>query len=32
MKFNKDIEAFIKDFVKDLRENNAAVFAGAGMS
>ncbi|PRH38691.1 hypothetical protein C6T65_30150 [Burkholderia vietnamiensis] len=32
MKFDPDIEAFIKDFVKDLRENNVAVFAGAGMS
>ncbi|WP_321843493.1 SIR2 family protein [Burkholderia cepacia] len=32
MKFDHDIEAFIKDFVKDLRENNVAIFAGAGMS
>lgn len=32
MAFSKEIEAFIKDFVKDLRENNAAIFAGAGMS
>ncbi|MDP1743107.1 SIR2 family protein [Polaromonas sp.] len=32
MKFDHDIEAFIKDFVKDLLENNAAVFAGAGLS
>ncbi len=29
---NKEIEAFIKDFVKDLAENNVAIFAGAGMS
>jgi hypothetical protein len=28
----KEIEAFIKEFVKDLAENNVAVFAGAGMS
>jgi hypothetical protein len=32
MKFDKDIEAFIKNFVKDLEENNAGIFAGAGMS
>lgn len=30
--FNKEVEAFIKDFVKDLSENNVAIFAGAGMS
>lgn len=29
---NREIEAFIKDFVKDLAENNVAIFAGAGMS
>lgn len=29
---NRDIESFIKDFVKDLAENNIALFAGAGMS
>ena len=29
---NREIEAFIKDFVKDLAEDNVAVFAGAGMS
>lgn len=28
----KEIEAFIKEFVKDLAENNVAIFAGAGMS
>jgi hypothetical protein len=28
----KEIEAFIDDFVKDLAANNAAIFAGAGMS
>ncbi|WP_375577468.1 SIR2 family protein [Paracidovorax oryzae] len=32
MAFGREIEVFIKDFVKDLRENNAAIFAGAGMS
>lgn len=28
----REIESFIKDFVKDLTENNVAIFAGAGMS
>jgi len=32
MNFNKDIEAFLKDFVNDLAESNVAIFAGAGMS
>lgn len=32
MAYNRDIESFIKDFVKDLAENNVALFAGAGMS
>ena len=32
MIFEREIEAFIKDFVKDLAENNGAIFAGAGMS
>ncbi len=32
MVYNRDIESFIKDFVKDLAENNVALFAGAGMS
>lgn len=32
MSFSREIEAFIKDFVKDLEENNVAIFAGAGMS
>lgn len=32
MKTNREIESFIKEFVKDLTENNVAVFAGAGMS
>lgn len=32
MKFNNEIEVFIKDFVNDLANNNAAIFAGAGMS
>jgi hypothetical protein len=32
MTFEREIEAFIKIFVKDLSENNVAIFAGAGMS
>lgn len=32
MAFSPEIEAFIKDFVRDLREDNAAIFAGAGLS
>lgn len=32
MKSNRDIESFIKEFVKDLAENNVTVFSGAGMS
>lgn len=32
MKFEREIEAFIKEFVNDLTENNVAIFAGAGMS
>lgn len=32
MKFSKEIGSFIKDYIKDLGEGNAAVFAGAGMS
>ncbi|WP_244115257.1 MULTISPECIES: SIR2 family protein [Burkholderia cepacia complex] len=32
MGFSREIEAFIKEYVKDLAEDNAAVFAGAGMS
>lgn len=32
MKFSGEINSFIRDFVKDLSENNAAVFAGAGLS
>lgn len=32
MVYNREIESFIRDFVKDLAENNVAVFAGAGMS
>lgn len=32
MSFSGEIEAFIKDFVNDLREGSAAIFAGAGMS
>jgi hypothetical protein len=32
MPFSNEIEAFIRDFAKDLDSGNAAVFAGAGMS
>ncbi|MGV8898663.1 MAG: SIR2 family protein [Burkholderiaceae bacterium] len=32
MAFDREIEAFIKSFVKDLDERNVAIFAGAGMS
>ncbi len=32
MSFDREIEAFIKEFVKDLAENNVAIFSGAGMS
>lgn len=32
MKFANDIEIFIRDYVKDLNENTASVFAGAGLS
>lgn len=32
MKFSKEIEAFIKDFLTEIQENNAAIFAGAGLS
>ncbi|RYZ81098.1 MAG: hypothetical protein EOP04_24655, partial [Proteobacteria bacterium] len=32
MNFGPEIDSFIKAFVKDLHENSAAVFAGAGMS
>lgn len=32
MAFSNEIESFINDFVKDLSENNVAIFAGAGMS
>lgn len=32
MSFSNEIEAFIKDYVKDLEAGNAAIFAGAGMS
>lgn len=32
MSFGNEIDAFIKDFVKDLNEDNVAIFAGAGMS
>jgi hypothetical protein len=32
MKFNNEIEIFIKDFVKDLNNGSASIFAGAGLS
>lgn len=32
MTFDREIEAFIKGFVKDLDERSVAIFAGAGMS
>lgn len=31
-KFNKEIETFIKEFTKNLHDDNVAIFAGAGMS
>ena len=32
MKFDREIESFINNYIKALREKNAVVFAGAGMS
>jgi hypothetical protein len=32
MTFNTEIESFIKDYVKDLGEGTASIFAGAGLS
>lgn len=32
MAFNPEIERFIRDFSKEITENNAAIFAGAGLS
>lgn len=32
MKFNKELDDFINDFVKALKDENAVVFAGAGLS
>ena len=32
MKYENEIEIFIKDFVKDLNEGTASIFAGAGLS
>ena len=29
---DREIELFIKDFLKEIREDNAAIFAGAGLS
>lgn len=32
MAFSADVERFIKDYLKEVQEQNAAVFAGAGLS
>lgn len=32
MKLSKEIEAFIKDFLAEIEEENVAIFAGAGLS
>lgn len=32
MKFNSEIEIFIRDYIRDLNEDSAAIFAGAGLS
>jgi len=32
MTFDRDIESFIKNYVKALKEKNAVAFIGAGMS
>ena len=32
MKFSNEIEVFINDYVKDLNEGTASIFAGAGLS
>lgn len=32
MVFNNEIEVFIKDYVKDLQDGSASIFAGAGLS
>lgn len=32
MSFSSEVEAFIKEFAKDIDSGNAAIFAGAGMS
>ncbi|MDM1072280.1 SIR2 family protein [Empedobacter brevis] len=32
MKFERDIESFIRDYLKELNSNSASVFAGAGLS
>lgn len=32
MNITRDIEFFVRDFVKDLSENNVAIFGGAGLS
>ena len=32
MTFDRNIESFIKNYVKALKENNAIAFIGAGMS
>lgn len=32
VKFNHDIDAFVRDYIKDLQEGTASIFAGAGLS
>jgi len=32
MAFDRNIETFIRDFSKEIEEDNAAIFAGAGLS
>ena len=29
---DREIELFIQDYLKEIREDNAAIFAGAGLS
>ena len=29
---DREIEVFVKDFLREIREDNAAIFAGAGLS
>lgn len=32
MKFERDIESFIRDYLKEINSNSASIFAGAGLS